>query len=285
MKNIYVIINFNDFDNTNKLIDNIKSYNIIDEILIIDNCSKDNSFEQLSKIKLKNLTILQTKKNKGYGTAINFAAKYCENKYDDCNLIISNSDIEIKQEQDLKELVNNINADDKTAIIAPIINEHGKLSYGWRIPNIVEAIILNIPKLNRYYENKYINYSENYINNDIKEVEVVSGCFFIMKLSVLKEINYFDENLFLYYEENTISKKIEKLDKKIIVNKNIEVLHNHSQTIDKSFNEYNKLKELKKSQYYFYKNIMKSNKFLLFILKITNNLILCIKKVKVGTKN
>ena len=72
------------------------------------------------------------------------------------------------------------------------------------------------------------------------------------------------------------------LNKKIVINTNVEILHNHSQTINKSLSEYNKLKELKKSQYYFYKNILNSNKLLLFILKVTNNIVLKSKKVKVG---
>lgn len=284
MKNVYVIINYNDFENTSLLINNIKNYKVIDEILIVDNCSKDNSYKQLKKINIDKLTIIKTEENKGYGYAINFAAKYCEKKYKECNLIISNSDIEIKKENDLKNLIDILNKDKDVAIIAPKINQHGIISCGWRIPSLFEAIILNIPKLNRYYENKYINYSEDYIN-DIKEVDVVSGCFFIIKSSYLKEVDYFDENIFLYYEENVISTKLKRINKKILINPKVEILHNHSQTINKSLNEYKKLKELKKSQYYFYKNYNNSSNFLLFILKITNVIILKIKKVKVGTKN
>ena len=275
MKNIFVIVNYNDFENTNKLINNIKKYKTIDEIIIVDNCSTDNSCKDLQT---KKITLLKTDKNKGYGSAINYAAKYCEEKYKDCNLIVSNSDIEIKKEEDLKELLNIINNSKDIAIIAPKINQHGIISCGWRIPNIIEAIMLNIPKFNKYYENKFINNNLNDFDKPIKEVEVVSGCFFIIKLSSLSKINYFDEKIFLYYEENTISVKLKEINKKIVINTNVEVLHNHSQTINKSYNEYNKLKELKKSQYYFYKEILKSNKILLYLLKITNNIVLISKK-------
>jgi len=285
MKNVFIIVNYNDFENTYKLINNIKDYKIIDNILVVDNCSIDTSFYKLTDLNFKKLTILKTENNNGYSSAINFAAKYCEKMYKDCNLIISNSDIEIKKEQNLSDLIKALNENKETAIIAPKINQHGIISYGWRIPNIFEALILNIPKFNKYYENKFINYNKNYFDKPIKEVEVVSGCFFIMKLSSLIEVNYFDENIFLYYEENTISTKLKKINKKIIINTNIEVLHNHSQTINKNFNEYKKLKELKISQYYFYKYIKKTNKLLLGLLKISNNIFLKIKKVKVGAKN
>ena len=126
MKNIFIIVNYNDFENTNKLINNIKDFKVLDEIIVVDNCSNDDSYKQLNKLKIKKLKILKTEKNKGYGSAINFAAKYCETKYNDCNLIISNSDIEIKQEDDLIELVDIITKNTTIGIIAPLINQHGK---------------------------------------------------------------------------------------------------------------------------------------------------------------
>jgi GT2 family glycosyltransferase len=59
-----------------------------------------------------------------------------------------------------------------------------------------------------------------------------------MKLSSLEKINYFDENVFLYYEENIISQKLKKIKEKIVINSDIEIIHKHSLTINKSLNEY-----------------------------------------------
>lgn len=277
MKNVFVIVNYNDYENTSKLILNIKNYKVIDEILVIDNCSKDESFHKLNKIKLKKIKVIRTDKNNGYGSAINVAAKYCEEKYNNCNLIVSNSDIIIKDEKDLIDLIKEIN-DRNCAVVAPLINQKGIHSMGWKIPNVFDEIIMSIPKINKIYENRIIKYNPNYFHSRIKEVEVVSGCFFIIRLKSLKNINYFDENIFLYYEENTISYKLKQLNEKIFLNPNIEIIHNHSLTINKNINEYNKLKELKKSQYYFYKNVKKSNKIGLMILKKINKIVLKAKK-------
>ena len=43
MKNIFLIVNYNDFDNTYKLYKNIEKYECLDEIVIIDNASKKDS--------------------------------------------------------------------------------------------------------------------------------------------------------------------------------------------------------------------------------------------------
>ena len=47
----------------------------------------------------------------------------------------------------------------------------------------------------------------------IAKVDVIPGCFFIIKVSVLEEMNFFDEGTFLYQEENIIAFKLSKLNK------------------------------------------------------------------------
>ena len=37
--NIFLIVNYNDYDNTFKLLKNIEDYNVIDEIVVVDNNS------------------------------------------------------------------------------------------------------------------------------------------------------------------------------------------------------------------------------------------------------
>jgi len=115
------------------------------------------------------------------------------------------------------------------------------------------------------------NYKDEYYKEDIVKVDVVSGCFFLIRSTVLKEINFLDENTFLYYEENILSKKIKELNKDIVINNNVLVVHNHSVTIDKNVKRINKYKIQKKSQYYYEKEYNKANGFELFMLKLTSN--------------
>ena len=133
--------------------------------------------------------------------------------------------------------------------------------------------------IHRRIRNKHIFYKDNYYNNDISQVEVVSGCFFLMKTSTLEEINYFDENLFLYYEENVLAKKIQMINKKIIVVNKIEVIHNHSISIDKNVNKIRKLKLQKKSQLYFQKVYNHANLLERVLLRLTAFLSRCILRI------
>ncbi|MBD9085049.1 glycosyltransferase family 2 protein [bacterium] len=270
MKSIFLIINYNDYHTTEKLLNNIKNYNCIDHILVVDNYSTDDSFSMLNKISIDNLTVIKNKENKGYGAGINFGCKYAQSKFGDCYIIVSNPDVVIYSENDLKTLINTF--DDETAIVAPIIKEHEGFNRGWKVPTPVDDILLNLVVIHKILRPKLLFYKDDIYKNNVVEVEAVSGCFFLINSNYLKKCGYFDENIFLYYEENVISKKIQQIKKKIKINTTVEVFHNHSVTIDKNINKINKYKELKKSQIYFQKYYNHANWIELFLLKLTNKI-------------
>ena len=268
MKTGFLIINYNDFESTEKLINNIKDYKIIDEIIVVDNKSTDNSLKQLKKIKLTNLKIVSSDKNDGYSSAINLGCKELIKDLGKCNIIISNADIIINKEDDLKQLLDDLNKKD-IGVVAPTILEHNNLNRGWKMPKPIVEVLLNLPYIHRFIRRKYVFYKDEYYKNKTSIVDVVSGCFFLIKSSVLEEINYLDENVFLYYEENILSSKLKKIDKKVLVNNNINIVHNHSVTINKNLNKIKKYKMQKKSQYYFEKNYNNANIVELLLLKTT----------------
>lgn len=279
MKTVFLIVNYNDYKTTITLIDNIKDYDSIDKIVIVDNDSTDNSFNKVKDYigENKKIEIIKNNSNKGYGAGINFGAKYIKETIGNCYLIISNSDIVIDKNEDIKELINTF--DNETAIVAPIIKEHNGINRGWKIPTPLQDALLNIIYIHRYLRPKLLFYKDECYKNDITPVDVVSGCFFAINLEYLEKVGYFDENMFLYYEENVIGTKFKNAKLKTKINTNIEVFHNHSVTIDKNINKIKKYKELKKSQMYFHKKYNKANIFEQLLLWFTNKATLLILKL------
>ena len=100
MKVGFLIVNYNDFENTSRLINNIKNYKCIDKIIIIDNNSRNDEKEKLSTLKNNKIEIIYSIENKGYSSAINLGSKYLIKELEDCYIIISNSDIIIKELQE-----------------------------------------------------------------------------------------------------------------------------------------------------------------------------------------
>ena len=278
-KLIFIIINYNDYSKTKRLLDNIKDYEVINHIYIIDNHSTDNSYDKLKKIKLDKLTVKRTDKNKGFAYALNVGAKEVINKYKKADIIFSNSDIIVNSNENLELLKKTLDKKD-IAIVGPVVYENGHLNRGWIIPTPKIEILSNLPLIGRKFvkKNKYL---DEYYKGDISEVEVLSFCFFLIKTEVIEEFDYFDENTFLYYEENIMASKLKNTKYKTLINNNITIIHDHSASIDKSINYINKFKILKKSQVYFEEYYNKASKGELFLLKLTIRLTLITLYVRI----
>ena len=278
MKNGIVIVNYNDYKTTKRLIDNIRDYKVFDKIVIVDNKSSDNSLKELKKLENKRIVVIDSGENKGYSYALNVGCKYLIDKYKECKIIVSNSDIIIQSENDIKDLFELVKG--KNVIVGPAIIEGNNLNRGWILPKPMDDVAMNILGLYKKYQKRHLMYQDSYYNKGISKVGTVSGCFFAISSKHLEEMGYFDENVFLYYEENIMGVKTRDLGKNIIVANNIDVIHDHAVSIDKSLKRIKKYDILKNSQYYFEKTYNHASKGELFLLKLTSKITRIILLIK-----
>ena len=236
-----VIVNYNDFDMTSRLLNNVKNYKCLDQIVVVDNNSTDDSFDKLKEFESNRITIIKNS-SRHFSSGLNVGAKCLIKKVGDCNIIFSNSDIIIKGEEDLKKLSSDINKD--IVVVGPTVDEHGCKNRGWHLPSTNKEILFNIPLLSRYFKKKFLPYKEEEYKTDLTYVDVVSGCFFLVDSKFLMENDYFDETTFLYYEEQIFAKKVMNKNKKEIVDNKVVIFHDHSVSIDKS------IKRVKKQKVY-----------------------------------
>ena len=196
MRTGIVILNYNDYDTTLKMLNQIKNYKILDLIVIVDNGSRDDSYKRLKKEENDKIKVIKTDRNSGYASGNNYGLKYLSDKNIDY-VIISNPDVLVSEEV-IKELKKDLETNN-ISLIAPIIKENDSISKGWELPGFKEDLISNITYFHKYSK-KMLSYSDNYYNKKIVPVEVVHGCFFMIKYNDFKEMDFFDENTFLYYE-------------------------------------------------------------------------------------
>lgn len=251
MKTGMVIIHYNDLESVTHLIKNVSNYKVIDRIVIVDNNSKEEIKKKLRKLVSKKIRIIENKDNKGFAYAINVGCRSLIEEFGKCNLIISNSDIIIDKEEDVKELVKCLGKKG-VGVVAPTILENNRLNRGWKNVGPLIDSLLNIVYIHRFFRKKFVFYTDQHYDGKTSVVDVVSGCFFLINSNTLEDVGYFDENTFLYYEENILAKKICDIGMKLIVCNDIIIIHNHSVSIDKNLNKIKKLKIQKQSQYYFH---------------------------------
>lgn len=268
MKNGFIIIHYNDSDSIIQLLDNIKNYGIIDKIVIVDNNSRIEEKEKIRKYRSKKIELIENDNNFGFAKAINQGAKKLIKELGKCNLIVSNCDIEINSENDLKKLFGYLN-DENIGLLAPTILENGNLNRGWKNPGVFVDSLMNLPAIHRLIRKKFILYRDSYYDGELTDVDVVSGCFFLIRSDVLVSIDYLDENTFLYYEENILAKRVKNAKFRVVISNDIKVKHNHSVSINKNVNKINKIKMQRKSGYYFHKEYNHANILSRFFYKFT----------------
>lgn len=272
-----VIINYNDYATTQRLIKNIEQYKCLAQIVVVDNNSTDDSYKMLKRLENNKIAVLKNK-SRNFSSGLNLGAKYLIKKLGYCNIAFSNSDIIIKSEKDLEMLSSNIKND--IVVVGPTVEEHGNLNRGWRLPTANLEILMNLPLINKYIRRKKLLYGKDYYAGDTTYVDVVSGCFFIVDSKFLESIKFFDPNTFLYYEEQIFAVKVKQIGKKEIIDNKVNIIHDHSVSIDKSIKRIQKHKILKTSQRYYAKNYLGANFIQMALLYITDKLYVIILYIR-----
>lgn len=265
MKTGIIILNYNDYETTHDMLNRIKNFKEIDIIVVVDNMSLDNSYERLKKYENEKIKVISSKENRGYASGNNVGIKYLVDNYKVDNIIISNPDIILK-DNDIKILKDDLKNNKNIDIISPYIDERGKISRGWKLPRYIDELLCNMNFFHKIGENN-LKYKDDYYKDDLTKVDVVSGCFFMIRKESFEKIGYFDENTFLYYEENIIGKKLKDNNMNTYVDKRVNIIHNLSISVNKSFNSIKKYKILKQSQKYYQKEYNKLNIFGMILLR------------------
>ena len=120
-----VIVNYNDYRTTKRLLDNVKNYKILKEIVVVDNKSTDDSLENLQKLKNKKITIIDSGENKGYSYALNVGCKYLITKYKELMKAA------VKKYNDAVKEFNQHTTDDEAAKAQFEVAKQGKRGTNW----------------------------------------------------------------------------------------------------------------------------------------------------------
>lgn len=263
-----IIVNYNNFELTINLVKNLLEKKVDAEIVIVDNASTNNSYNEIeNKCKdFRNVHLIETEKNLGYSGGNNFGIKFIVNKFSSIKYIcIMNPDIEIISEKMFENLVAVLETQEQVAAVTAMTVLNNKFMTrnpcAFRYNNSFKILFQNIKFFNKLLNDTYKEYECN--ENLISYVYKLQGCFFVIKREVFETIGLFDENVFLYFEEEILAKKIEQLGMKCAVLVSEVIKHNHEKK-DKEIMDYKARKfhnkVLLESKKYYMQKYMKCSK-------------------------
>lgn len=222
-----VVLNYQKYEMTEKCILSLLNYHLDARIVIVDNASKNRSYQYLKDLFLNEecVDVIQNSDNSGYAKGNNFGLRYLFEKYQELEYCcIMNPDVEISYERIFDNLIVKLDSDEKYAIATGLMVTNGVLNINscfWSIPRGIEIA------LGHFCLHKNHNKSIVCNDNAVAEVEVIPGSFFMIKRSVYERLGGFDEGTFLYNEENILAIQIRQMGYVSILSLNDYFNHNH----------------------------------------------------------
>lgn len=168
------------------------------EIIVIDNASEDGS-SAMVQAEFPAVRLIQNTENLGFATATNQGLRIGEGRY----LLLLNSDTLVHGDV-LVESVRRMDAKSDIGMMGcKVLNEDGTTQMTCsRYPSFVN-LVLQTMGLNRLQYPRWLQRYQmlDWDRNDEREVDVISGCYLMVRRQTMDRVGLLDESFFLYGEE------------------------------------------------------------------------------------
>ncbi len=202
------------------------------KIVVVDNNSKDGSFEAINKSLggKRGIRVIAATENGGYSKGNNLGIKKAISEFQPEYVAIMNPDVKLIDTSLIPKILNSFYENTSLVFCTGLMLGPGNtLDYrrvAWKIPDNFDDLLVNIPFFgSRFSPTKYRHFHISL--SKMAFVEVIPGSFFIARVDLFKEMGFFDERTFLYCEERILGFKAKALGYKTGLLMDTIFLHNH----------------------------------------------------------
>ncbi|EXG83648.1 putative glycosyltransferase [Clostridium sp. ASBs410] len=261
-----IILNYNDPETTISLVNSIVNYKILDSIVIVDNCSTDDSVSRLQAVAGGKVHLFSTERNGGYGYGNNQGIRYAYGTLHASHVLIANPDVKVTEGciQAMKDSFLKIS---RLGVAAAVTRDGtGEVALSsWRINGLM-GDLLDTGLITRRIFARWLNDRPELKADFEKEryvyVDAVLGSLFMADINALMECGLYDEDVFLYYEEKILGFQLKKKGYGTVLLLNQTYVHLHSVSINKNVKSILKKQAiLHESKLHYYKNYLGINRF------------------------
>lgn len=226
-----IVLNYNDAPTTINLLECIKEYRILDFIVVVDNCSTDDSWEKLLCYKNEKIHVIRSEKNGGYGAGNNVGLRYSSEILRADYSIIANPDV-LFDEKCIEKFLQTFQDDPSVAVVSA--KQSNSPDCAWKNCSTMQYIMatslfFEVWLKIRSYPLKYFK------GKEFVPVFAVPGSLLMVDVAKMMQYGMYDEEIFLYYEEPVLAQKFANADLKTILRLDCSYFHNHHVSISKTY--------------------------------------------------
>lgn len=276
-----IILNYNDAHTTLALAGELSGSRCLSDILVVDNHSSDDSWEQLAVLEADRTSrekqqdgkpeekgpavhLIRTGHNGGYGAGnqagIDYAVEHLSPDY----IIIANPDIHVSDVCILRVKEALAHQENAAAASALVRSPEGKRLFSyWDLLPMWKDLLDTEPLCRRIFKPWLITPVGRLprgADGRSRVVGALPGSFFMLKMRCFNRReagSLFDKNIFLYYEEKVLGRKLQSMGLAELLVGDVSYVHAHSVSVDKSLRTMAaKQKILHRSKLYYYKNYL-----------------------------
>jgi GT2 family glycosyltransferase len=193
------------------------------EIIVVDNASHDGSPDVVTK-EFPHVRLIQTGANLGFAKANNIGIAASTGRY----LALVNSDVKVLNDC-ITRLVDYCEKNPQVGMAGPrITGGDGKLQRSCRgFPNLWNMLSRALALDTIFPRNKlFAGFSLTYWPHDeLRPVDILSGCFWLIRREALAKTGLLDENFFMYGEDLDWCKRFWKNGWKVVFVPGAEAIH------------------------------------------------------------
>ena len=193
------------------------------EVIVIDNASTDSSSEMVRN-DFKNAILIENSQNCGFAAATNQGITKAGGRY----VLLLNSDTVILDNAISKVIAVADTNPDAAVIGCRVLNPDYTLQPTcFMFPSILNLLLSStyLYKLfprSRFFGRERMTWWDR---NDTREVEVVTGCFMLVRKEAIEQVGVLDERFFMYAEETDWCYRFHKNKWRIIFTPDAQVIH------------------------------------------------------------
>lgn len=215
------------------------------EIIVVDNCSPNDSAARLAEYAPGNFTLLLSDKNGGYAAGNNIGLRYALQKGHTYCWVLNN-DIEFPQPDILQNLLSVFDRDAAIAVVSPdIYSPEGYLFNRDAAKPTVWDMTFGM------FAYKKKGRAEEAAKEGWLYTYRPQGCCMLLHTAKCAQADFMDEYTFLYCEEVIFSERLARTGFRCACCSSARIIHNHSYTVRKALSKIKYIKaNLRSFDYY-----------------------------------